>query len=136
MQITKDFSRLVVFRHLPAGYFLNKGWNQYWNCCTFISLILDHFIQAITLNFKVWRCNSTSPLQGSTPLRLYLKLHLFHSILHILFSQQYSYHVSLSLISHSVRDINNLCFVLTFIITLKYLKCDTSTFIYTNRFNQ
>ena len=32
--------------------------------------------------------------------------------------------------------INNLCFVLSFIITLKYFKCDTSTFIYTNKFNQ
>ena len=31
---------------------------------------------------------------------------------------------------------NNLCFVLTFIITLKYFKYDTSTFIYTNKFNQ
>ena len=32
--------------------------------------------------------------------------------------------------------INNLCFVLLFIITLKYFKCDTSPFIYTNKFNQ
>ena len=32
--------------------------------------------------------------------------------------------------------INYLCFALTFIITLKYFKCDTSTFIYTNKFNQ
>ena len=32
--------------------------------------------------------------------------------------------------------INNLCFVLSFIITLKYFKCDMSTFIYTNKFNQ
>ena len=32
--------------------------------------------------------------------------------------------------------VNNLCFVLSFIITLKYFKCDTSNFIYTNKFNQ
>ena len=32
--------------------------------------------------------------------------------------------------------INNLCFVLTFFITLKYFKCDMPTYIYTNKFNQ
>ena len=31
--------------------------------------------------------------------------------------------------------INYMCFVLTFIITLKYVKCDMSTFIYNNKFN-
>ena len=35
-----------------------------------------------------------------------------------------------------VVKINNLCFVLTFSITLKCFKCDTSTLIYTNTFNQ
>ena len=35
-----------------------------------------------------------------------------------------------------VVKINNLCFVLSFIIILKYFKCDMSTFIYTNTFNQ
>ena len=32
--------------------------------------------------------------------------------------------------------INNLCLLLAFIDVLKYLKCDMSTFIYTNKFNQ
>ena len=49
----------------------------------------------------------------------------------ILLSQQQQIKLMLS-----PGTINNLCFVLSFIITLKYFKCDTSTFIYTNKFNQ
>ena len=33
-------------------------------------------------------------------------------------------------------QIYNLCFLFTFIKKLKYFKCNTSTFIYTNKFNQ